>query len=337
MDAVGNNELDVVGGRRSAVGGRVLISGFTFMRNTSSLYYPFVESIKSILPIVDEFVIAMGDNSPGDQTENKVREIGSDKIKIIHTKWDIEKYQQGTIYAQQTDLAMKACTGDWLFYLQSDEVLHEKYLDVVSRACAKYLNDERVEGFLFHYKHFWGDYDHYVKSHAWYPKEIRIVRNKAVIHSYGDAQSFKIIKEFDGINYRTKQNTSKLQVKLLDACIYHYGWVRPPVMMQTKNKKMDSFYHDQQKVESSYQKKSLHFDYGNLSKFPMFAETHPAVMNDFIKRFNWQDDLHYEINYKPRREPLKHEKWKYKLLSWIEENLFDGEHVFGYKNWKLMK
>ena len=38
------------------------------MRNTSTLYYPFLESIQSILPILDEFVIAMGDNDPDDQT-----------------------------------------------------------------------------------------------------------------------------------------------------------------------------------------------------------------------------------------------------------------------------
>ncbi|MGB4969521.1 MAG: glycosyltransferase family 2 protein, partial [Saprospiraceae bacterium] len=75
------------------------ISGFTFMRNTSSLYYPFLESIQSILPIVDEFVIAIGDNAPGDQTENLLQTLQSDKIKLIHTIWDLEKFKKGTVYA----------------------------------------------------------------------------------------------------------------------------------------------------------------------------------------------------------------------------------------------
>lgn len=313
------------------------ISGFTFMRNTSSLYYPFVESIQSILPIVDEFVIAMGDNDAGDETESLVRSIHSDKIKIINTKWDLEKYKHGTIYAQQTDLAKSICQGDWLFYLQSDEVLHERYLDPVYKACQKYLLDSEVEGFLFYYKHFWGDYSHYVKSHVWYPNEIRIIRNRPDIHSFGDAQSFKIVKDFDGNNYRLKNNVSKLKVKLIDAYIYHYGWVRPPLMMQSKNKQMESYYHDKTKVENIYQKKTQRFDYGNLNDYPEFNETHPEVMKLFIDKFNWQEELYYDQKDKSNREILKHEKWKYRLLSWLEQHLFNDKHLFGYKNWKLLK
>lgn len=313
------------------------ISGFTFMRNTSSLYYPFAESIRSILPIVDEFIIAMGDNDPGDNTEAMVRSIETDKIKIINSKWETSRFSNGTIYAEQTDLAKKACTGDWLIYLQSDEVIHEKYLDVIRKTCEQWNDQEQVEGLLFNYRHFWGDYNHYVKSHVWYPFEIRIIRNRDYIHSYGDAQSFKVIQDFDGIDYRTKTNTRKLRVKRVDAMIYHYGWVRPPRLMQSKNKQMESYYHDKEKIEREYKRRSPVFDYGNLSNYPVFKETHPTVMKEFINRFNWQDELHYEKDYKPEREALKHEKLKYKLFSWIEENLMNDKLLFGYNNWKIIR
>jgi hypothetical protein len=36
------------------------ISGFSFVRNGIKLYYPVIESIQSILPICDEFIIAVG-------------------------------------------------------------------------------------------------------------------------------------------------------------------------------------------------------------------------------------------------------------------------------------
>ena len=36
------------------------VSGFTFLRNGQKLGYPFVESIRSVLPIMDEFVVAFG-------------------------------------------------------------------------------------------------------------------------------------------------------------------------------------------------------------------------------------------------------------------------------------
>lgn len=312
------------------------LSGFTFMRNTSSLYYPFLESIQSILPIVDEFVIAMGDNSPGDQTENLVRSLNSDKVKLIQTTWNLDQYKQGTIYAQQTDLAKEACTGDWLFYLQSDEVIHEKFLDVIVSNCKKYLLNVDVEGFLFDYKHFWGDYNHYIQSHCWYPQEIRIIRNRKDIHSYGDAQSFKSIENFDYLNYRTRNGIRKLNVKKIAACIYHYGWVRPPERMQIKSKEMDSFYHDKQQVIDAYQARPIHFDYGNLSKLKLFNESHPLVMNGFIQKFNWADQLHYSKDYYPSRNLLKHEKLKYRMLSWIEQNLLAGKQLFGYSNWHVL-
>ena len=36
------------------------VSGFTFIKNAEMLGYPFIESIQSVLPIVDEFIIAVG-------------------------------------------------------------------------------------------------------------------------------------------------------------------------------------------------------------------------------------------------------------------------------------
>ncbi len=50
------------------------VSGFTFLRNGQKLGYPFVAAIRSVLPIVDEFVVALGPSE--DDTEKLVREIG---------------------------------------------------------------------------------------------------------------------------------------------------------------------------------------------------------------------------------------------------------------------
>ncbi|MDQ3142981.1 MAG: hypothetical protein M3Q56_12125 [Bacteroidota bacterium] len=307
------------------------------MKNTSKLYYPYIESLRSILPIVDELIIAMGDHDADDLTEKAVLALQSPKIKIIKTVWDIEKYPHGTEYAHQTELAKQHCTGDWLFYLQSDEVIHEKYLDKILQACKLYLNEEKVEGFLFNYIHFWGDYKHYIQNHAWYSHEIRIIRNKPEIHSWGDAQSFKYIRNFDGRSFRQKQFTRRLHVIKLEAYIYHYGWVRPPSLMQQKTKQMDSHYHEAKEVSRRHDFRSEHFDYGNLSNCNIFNDSHPAVMEDFINQFNWSAELHYDLNYIPQRLALKHEKLKYVFLSWLENNLLGGQKIFGYQNWKLVR
>ena len=66
------------------------ISGFTMVRNATKLYYPIKQAISSILPIVDEFVVALGDCDPDDNTLEEIRSIGSDKIRIIQTVWDLD-------------------------------------------------------------------------------------------------------------------------------------------------------------------------------------------------------------------------------------------------------
>ncbi|NOZ36151.1 MAG: glycosyltransferase [Chlorobi bacterium] len=312
------------------------ISGFTMGKNVSKLYYPIRESIESILPIVDEFVIALGDSDEDDNTEDIIKQINSPKIKIIHTVWDIETYPNGTENARQTNIAKEACTGDWLLHLQADEVIHEKYLDRIKNACQKYLDNDKVEGFLFQYKHFFGDYNHYNNAHGWYPKEIRLIRNKPDIYSFRSAQSFKRVPNFDKKDFRQSNGTFPLNVVELDAYIYHYGWVRPPEYMQKKTKSLDTIHKGKEKVEYEYKNKDINFDYGNLSNLSVFKETHPKVMENKIKAFNWADKLHYEKNYKPSRAKMKHEKFKSKLLTFISKKIFGGKQLLGYSNWKII-
>lgn len=303
------------------------------VRNATKLYYPIRASIESILPIVDEFVIALGSGDADDNTLEEIQKINSDKIKIIHTKWDLEKYPGGSEYAHQTDIAKEHCKGDWLFYLQSDEVIHEKYLPAIKKKCYELLNNKTTEGLLFNYKHFWGDYSHYIISHAWYPKEIRIIRNNAEIHSWRDAQSFRRIPAFNGTDYFQKENTYKLKVAEADAWVYHYGWVRPPEMMQKKRASFETHMQGNEKAISIFKEEPDVFDYGNLNKLCVFKETHPEVMKDFIKKFNWQHQLY---PYNKQLKKHKHDKLKYRMLTFIEQNILRGSQIAGFKNYELI-
>ncbi len=312
----------------------MLISGFSFVRNATKLYYPVNASIESILPIVDEFVIAVGNGDPDDYTLQEIQKIGSDKIKVILTEWDLEKYSGGSEYAHQTDLAKRHCKGDWLFYLQSDEVIHEKYLPEIKKRCTEVLNNKEVEGLLFDYKHFWGDYSHYIVSHKWYPREIRIIRNDPDIHSWRDAQSFRRIPGFDDINYFQKENTFKLKVAEVGADVYHYGWVRPPMLMQKKRLSFETHMQGNEKASSIFKYEPEIFNYGNLGKLSLFTETHPGVMKEFINKFNWQDQLYPDNK---RISKHKHDKMKYRFLSFIEQKFLGGKQIGGFKNYQLIK
>ena len=307
------------------------------VKNATKLYYPIKESIMSILPIVDEFVVALGDCDPDDHTREVIESIGSDKVKIIDTIWDLTKYPNGTENAHQTDIAREACSGDWLFYLQADEVVHEKYLPTIEQRCQELLPDQEVEGLLFKYIHFWGDYDHHHNGHSWYPHEIRIVRNRPDIHSWESAQSFRSIPQFDYKNYRQQEGTRKLNVALVDAYIYHYGWVRPPHYMQNKKKSLDTIHKGKERVAEIYDQQADEFDYGPLDMATLFKGTHPKVMQELISQFNWQNKLHRNGPIPDNRPKFKHEKPKYRVISFIEKNLLGGMRLGGFKNHKLLK
>lgn len=312
------------------------ISGFTMVRNATKLYYPVKASISSILPIVDEFVIALGNCDDDDQTLEEINSIGSDKIRIIHTEWDLDKYPNGMEYAHQTDIAKNACTGDWLFYLQADEVIHEKDLPVIKNRCESLLHDKEVEGLLFDYIHFWGDYKHYIKSHAWYAREIRIIRNNPDIHSWRDAQSFRRIPGFNYKDYNQKEDTYKLKTVKANASIYHYGWVRPPRYMQKKYVSFVSDYKGKKDAHLFLKYKQPEFDYGDLDRLHYFNQSHPAVMQEMINKFNWQDQLN-ESKRQKNGTVHKHEKWKHRLLSMIENKIMGGEQIFTFKNYELLR
>ncbi|MCD4819151.1 MAG: hypothetical protein K8S23_10715 [Candidatus Cloacimonetes bacterium] len=313
------------------------ISGFSFVKNGIKLYYPIVEAVKSILPIVDEFVIAIGKGDNDDDTRARIAAIGDSKIKIIDTIWDLEKYSRGMENAHQTDIAKKACSGDWLFYLQADEVIHEKYLPVIKQRCKELLDNDNVEGLLFKYHHFWGDYNHHHKNHGWYPNEIRIIKNRSEIHSWESAQSFRRIPNFDEVNYRQQEGTYKLQVAAVDAFVYHYGWVRPPDLMVNKKKALDTVHKGSQKVSEMYENSSKYFDYGPLNKIAEFKGTHPKVMKEMISKMNWSDKLQMSGKPNPDRELHKHERLKYRFLTKLEHLILSGKQIGGFKNYKLLK
>jgi len=293
------------------------ISGFSFCRNGSKLYYPVVESIRSILPICDEFIVAVGRGDADDRTRDVIAGIGDPRIRIIDTEWTDRERLRGWIHSQQTNIALRECTGDWCFYLQSDEVVHEKDLPVIRARCEQLQADRRVEGLLFRYLHFWGDYDHVQCNHAWYPGEIRMIRNGIGVTSFRTAQSFR-------------RDGRKLRVARVDADIYHYGWVRPPALMKAKSIEFDTT-HQGRAVALERHGGAKPFNYGSLARIPRFTGTHPAVMGDWMADFTWADQLQQTG---PSTVRFRHDKRKYQLLTWIEQCVFRGRVHLGARGFR---
>lgn len=288
------------------------VSGFTIIRNAIKYDYPIVEAINSILPVCDEFVIAVGKSD--DDTLEFMKSINSPKIKIIETIWDDTLREGGRVLAVETDKAFHAISpqSDWAFYIQADEVFHENDLPAIKEAMLKYLDDSRVEGLLFKHINFYGSYNYIAGSRKWQKNEIRVIRNDKNIASWKDAMSFR------------KQG-EKLNVKPVDACIYHYGWVKNPGIMQAKVIEFNKLWHNDEWIEQNIPKVEA-FDYSQIDTLVEFKGTHPAVVQKRINKVNW------EFNFDPTKS--KELSLRLKILNNIYVKT--GWLIGGIKNYKII-
>lgn len=284
------------------------VAGFTIARNLIQADYPLREALYSVLPLCDEMVIAVGNSE--DDTKAYIESFQEPKIRLFDTIWDDTKRVGGAVLADETNKAMDrvSAQADWLIYIQADECLHEKYLPTVRLAMEKYLHDDEVDALLFDYLHFYGNYTMVGDSRRWYRQEIRVVKNHRNIRSWKDAQGFRTA---DG---------KKLRVAKIDACIYHYGWVKHPRFQQQKQAQFHRLWHDDQYMEKNVLGAD-EFDYGSIDSLQHFTGTHPAVMQERIDRMDWTFDV----------DPTKKNfGMKARLLHWIEERI--GWRVGEYKN-----
>mgnify|MGYP006271859451 CR=1 FL=1 len=288
------------------------ISGFTIVRNAIKHDYPAVEAIRSILPVVDEMIVAVGKSD--DATEELIRNIGSEKIRIIQTEWDLSQLPGGKVLAIETNKAFHQISSDadWAFYIQCDEVVHEKYHSAIRSACEKYLFEEKVLGLVFNYTHFYGTYDYIGDSRRWYNKEIRIIRNDQRIYSYRDAQGFRMDDE------------QKLPCKLIDAEVYHYGWVKNPALMEKKLTELSVNWMGKSMKERMEKLKGS-FNYQEYDSLKLFSGTHPQVMQSRIAQKNW--DLQLDLS-------KKQFSFKKRIMYWIEKAT--GKRLFSFRNYKLV-
>lgn len=288
----------------------MLVSGFTFIRNGIKLDYPFIESILSLLPVVDELIVVCGNSEDG--TRAAVEGIASSKIKIIDSVWDDTLRKGGKVLAVETNKALAHISREagWAFYLQADEVIHEDDYETIVKAMNDYRNDTNIDGLLFNYIHFYGTYRFYGDSRRWYRKEIRIIRNDKEISSWRDAQGFR-------------KGGCKLRVKPIDARIFHYGWVKPPDKQQLKQQSFHRLWHDDEWMKENVGN-AAEFDYSKIDSLSVYKGTHPAVMKPRIENARWQ----VMVNADEKKLSFKN-----RMLMMIEK--MTGWRMGEYRNYKI--
>jgi glycosyltransferase involved in cell wall biosynthesis len=297
------------------------ITAYTYVRNGLKMGYPFLESIRSILSLVDEYVVVLGDSDDG--SREAISTLGSDKIKIVDTQWDMTLKKKGKLFALQSNIGLDQMKGDWVIHLQADEVIHEQDLNKLKKAIVKYNDDSKVEGLLFPFLNFRGDYQHIHTGRKAHRFEIRAFKRAPMIRSFKDSQGFRKYTSFTA--YEMGEKGKKLRVARIDVPIYHYNYVRPPGLMKEKAKVFLSQYKDDAALEQIFGNMD-EFDYNDVDKLDVFTGTHPAVMQEAIRKQDWV------FVYDPSRHNTS---LRHRVLNKIEE--WTGYRIGEYKNYKRVR
>jgi hypothetical protein len=283
------------------------VSAFTFIKNGEILGYPFIQSIKSILPIVDEFVINVG--SGEDNTLEVIQAINDPKIRIIQSCWNDNMKNRGYVYGQQKMVAQFNCTGDWAFYIEGDEIYHENDLDRIYMSMKENLDNSEVEALIFDFYHFYGNANSYLDSPGWYRSEARIIKNS--LRTYAPDGLFWLVLD----NNKTGRYP---RAKHTGAKCYHYGWVRSEAQMNLKSKKVQKYWGGEaNKIDYSKMDQSI---------IKEFKGSHPKIIQDWIP--NDIELFTVDPSYKLTKKQKKHR------IMIIFEKLFGLE--LSKKHYKLV-
>jgi len=239
------------------------LSAFTFLRNGTQLGFPYLASIQSILPIVDEFIVVVGEGK--DDTLSRIEALNSPKIRIIRTTWNEHMAERGFVYAQQKMIGQYACTGQWAFYLEGDEVVHEDDLPRIQHSLRQHQDNPEVEALLFDYLHFYGSPQWLAVSPRWYRRECRIIRN--TIRSFAPDGQYWVVME--------RQRRGRYpRAALSGARMFHYGHVRRQAYMQEKLNQVSKYW--------SHAAPTVNYAQVDPQSLRPFQGSHPAVVQAWL-------------------------------------------------------
>lgn len=246
-----------------------LVYGFTLLRNGLKYDYPFRECLQALTSLCEHSFIALGDSEDG--TEEVVNAF--EKLTSISTTWDMNLMGDGgKILSQQTNVALGALRekygkekSAWGFYLQTDELIHEKDFDQIK----KDIEAAQAGGYdaiSFRYYHFWLNHNQIAISKRWYPQEIRAIKLDSDIISHGDAQGF----------------IGQKKVYDSDVHIFHYGHVRDEKKREAKQELLIKMIRPGEKFDKYKKREEKAFK--NTETLPYYGP-HPKWMKERIEKF----------------------------------------------------
>lgn len=244
------------------------ITGTMVLRNAVKLGYPFELAIRSLRPLCDEVIILV-DPTSEDDTLDRVIDLLPDII--VQSSWDMSNHRGHTNceISVQTEHVCAEATGDWIFSLQADEVLHEEEAATL-RAAASAAEADGVSALEIMRLYFYGSLRQYRTD--WTIPMVRFFKRGAWKPDVDGAM------RFDPCTPRERKKS------LSTAKIYHYSRVGDPQAIAERVRNLDGFFHEPSRVEQGEVKP---YDFSRLRKLDTYvigalpAEEDNASLADF--------------------------------------------------------
>jgi hypothetical protein len=173
----------------------------------------------------------------------------------------------------------------------------------------QHLNNPEVEALAFNYHHFFGSPDWLAVSPGWYRQECRIIRN--TIRNWSPDSLYFVVMD------KNKKGRYPKAV-LIDASIYHYGYVRSINAMRKKNQRVGRYWKHNHPLFNGYQ-----IDPRAVKKF---NGKHPVILD------SWFENEAEKIFSPNTKHQLTNREKKHRVLMHIEDILgvkFNKKHFIG--------
>lgn len=175
------------------------ISGYTTLRNAHSMNYPFEQCLRSLASFCDQIVV-VDSSDQDDGTSESLERLQEDipQLEVITVELDWTAPNHGIFDGETKALSRSYCTGDWLYQIDADEIVHELDAPRIKPWLDRLLEmpgSEKVEILSLPVVEYWGPRKIRLDINPWKP---RLSRNLPHI-THGIPSSHRKIE--DGLLY----------------------------------------------------------------------------------------------------------------------------------------
>lgn len=256
----------------------ITLGGSSFVWNGNDQDYCYKETVWCLAELCDQVVIAAGgtDGTLDDLINYIAEQPWRFKVKVIEITEQMWNEQHGREKLSYfSNLAISQLETKWNFYLQCDEIIHERCFEDIRLAIER---DMVVDSYLCRRYNLWRDpLSHLVVPQRRKPCSDAVIRlAKTECRCFGDAESLMaafthVWGEIDRIE------------------IYHLGYIRDPIknVVKSKNMLVNIFGLEMDKrIGDKFDHKKFPFDGDDIQPVPL-------PLPKFIKQ--WCRERHPEV------------------------------------------